>query len=440
MEITFSQMLEKEKQTIKNEQTIMRAVLQKDYPALYEGLQQVRSRFLIDQTHRLCEAAIHSGCDAKAFDAILYHSAHLLQEVADYGSANNYLLPTGDRKTGGLVQEAAFHDNCDILQYLLDHGCSPNSCSEKDCSPLEAALWGNAINCVTLLEQRDDVDFTITENILKIWGSMGQSPAQDACLGVIAGRLLGEGKGIYYPRIPQLPGLHVRHAAEHQNWPLVRLLCRQGPISAEQGKEVLNRYMLHREVLNVPECSLLLDALFAACPGLLRCTYPRFVLTLCVLCSAEDKNPLLQHWLDQMPGRQITLCGRRLAEAHYDLAGSLHRWNQRMGPRWKPVLQRANGLPTCSVTMPTDDSIRILFDTCEIRGKAPAGDVSPLARIVLHTASPSLLAELLESGKLFPEEDWEALLQYCKFSLYAHRQEKRAVLLAYYKKDVDYEL
>jgi len=136
----------------------------------------------------------------------------------------------------------------------------------------------------------------------------------------------------------------------------------------------------------------------------------------------------------------VVLCGHRLAEPDYDLFDCLERWEERMGPRFQPVLRRDLLLPVRSMAQAQDEEIRFLLTRCAVRGKPKEGQVSRLAMDVLQMASPGLLAELCGDGILFAEEDLNLLQQYCEENVHLQRTEKRSILLVYGKKEVNYEL
>lgn len=447
MELTFAQIMQIDAQERKRFNKLLEAVRRCDEQAVYAGLHKMKKPLSIEETSRLCRSAIHSGCAVDVFREILAHSSALLEELVDFGAAYTYVIQSRFGSRGGLVQEAAVWGRKDILQYLLERGCSPNAKRKSDCSALEAALEKGSAECVALLEQRDDVDFTLTKTILEIWGNAGKDPEQDECFRIAAGRLLGEKTADQ--RVPMLPGMTVVHAANCDNWPLVRRLCRETAVTTEQGKEVVSRYVDAASVFQAAECARLLDALFSACDGLLRCEYPRYILTVCMLSGDEEAVSTLREWAERMPGRMVTLCGHRLAEPDFDLNHGLRRWKERMGTRLRPVLRRDDRLPArldplnnprdqTGGPYDTDEYIRLLLERCEVRGNPPAQKVSCLARDILQRASPALLAELMETGKIFPEENREALLQTCKICW--RGQEKRNVILAYFQKKVDYEI
>lgn len=418
---------------------LLDAITEHNYPMLYACLRKETEPFPTDEAYQICSLAVRSGCSLKAFQTILEHCVPL-EDFVDYGDHFNHLIHAQTGTSGGLVQEAAAYGQSHILKYLLDQGCSPNARAESNCSALEAALWHDAVGCVAVLEQRDEVDFTITETILEIWSAMGMVPERDVCLRIIAGRLLGEKKGTFHREIPLLPGLNVLHGAKQENWPLLLRLCRETTVTEQQGKQVIDLYMNSGVELDVPECARLLDALFTACPGLLRCEYPRYVFALCMLAGEESDVTILRPWVARMPGKLVVLAGRRLAEREYDIVACLSRWEERMGTRLRPALRRNKLLPVRSMAQADDGSIRVLLENCAIRGTPSAGKVSRLAMDVLRMASPDLLAELCERGILFQQEDFTAVLEDCENLPATQRLQKRNILLAFGKKRVDYDL
>lgn len=415
------------------------AISERNYPALYACLRKTEKTFEVREASQLCSLAIRYGCTLHAFEAILEHCVPL-DEVVRYSDGICRIMTGEFWANGGLVQEAAAYCQSHIMEYLLDRGFSPNTRSTSECSALEAALYNNAIGAVTLLEQREEVDFAVTDRILDIWSTMGMSPVRDICLRIIAGRLLGEGKGVFRQEIPLLPGLTVLHAAEQENWPLVMRLCRETAVTEQQGKQVLDAYMHCSGLLDVPVLAPLLDALFTACPQLLRCEYPRYLLALSILSGEEQDIAVLRPWLEKMPGQMVVLAGRRLTEREYDVVACMGRWKERIGSRAQPVLRRDKLLPVRSMARTDDSVIRELIGNSVIRGRTRKGEVSRLAMDVLYMASPELVAELCEAEKLFPQEDMEALVEFCENMSAKNRLSKRNVLLIYNKKTVDYEL
>lgn len=420
--------------------TLIDAIYDRSYPTIYACLRKQKETFDHHTALQLCYAAVRSGCTLKAFHGILEHSVPL-QEIVNYSAGDHVIFQINGGKGGGLVQEAALYDRFDVLEYLLDAGCSPNSRGDSDCSALEAALSGASVGCVRVLEQRDDVDFTITETILSIWGRLGTSVLHDLCFRIVAGRLLGQEKGQWQPKPPLLPGLHALHAARAENWPLVCRLCEEAPVTESQGKEILNLYMDDGcEELDVAEAAPLLHALFTACPGLLRCEYPRYLLALCMLAGEEEDIRLLHPMVEALPGQGVVLTGRRLAERKYDIIACLRNWDERMGHRLRPVLRRDNLLPVRAAAQTDDETIRYLLEHCDVRGKPKREQISRLTLDVLQTASPGLVAELCMKDILFPQEDLQTLLDFCGYLRKEEQLQKQNILKAFCKKAVDYEL
>jgi hypothetical protein len=131
-----------------------------------------------------------------------------------------------------------------------------------------------------------------------------------------------------------------------------------------------------------------------------------------MLSGDEAVAERMRPWVDRMPGRTVVLCGHRLVEPDYDLFACLERWEERMGSRLHPVLRRDNLLPVRSMAQTGDEELRCLLEHCEVRGTPKAGQISRLAMDVLQLASPGLLAELCQDGKVFEQENMDLLLQY----------------------------
>lgn len=441
MEVTLKKILEANEQKQRTLQRLLSTIVNKDYAAAETILQQEgKTTLILDSSYDLCSCAIQNGCSVEFFRLLLQYCKPLM-EIHNDGARRNAGIFSCVNEPGGLIRDAIKWNNAAVLEYLLEHGFRANANWAGMISPLEYALIRRAPDVLRLLCRRDDVDFTVTDRILNSWGAVGMAPEADACFRIVTGRLLGEGAETAHEEIPLLPGLTVRHAAAQGNWPLVFRLCREGSVTEEEGKHVLHLSAGCCTELNVPHCARLLNALLAACPGLLRCEEPRYLLAVCMLQGEEEVVRLLRPWVEQMPGRMIKLCGRGVAGAEDDLTGHLHKWEARMGPRLQPVLRRNRELPVrFFFDDDVDQRLRTLFQYCAVWGTPPKGRVSHLASDVLQQASPALLAELLKEGKVFPEEDFSALVQYCESQPCLRRREKRALLLAYFHKEVSYEL
>jgi len=440
-EVTLKMMLEKDLEQQKAFQTLLKAISNRDYAAAEEMLKQLGKTSVVrNRSFDLCSCAIRSGCPRDVFVRLLPYCRPLDELEKCAVSRSSGLLPYIGEE-GGLVQEAAKWNNAAVLEFLLEQGFSPNARWKGALSPLELALMHRAQDVLRLLVRRDDVDFTVTQRILMIWGAKGMNPETDACLRIAAGRLSGEDAVPEDQEVPLLPGVTTLHAAQNRNWPLVRRFCGEGRVSEQEGARVLEDATSLQREPDIPECAGLLDALFAACPGLLRKKYPRYLLALCMLQGEEKELAQLRPWVERMPGRAVVLCERVLAGELDDMTAYLHLWDERMGPRLRPVLHRSRELPIrLMVDGDRDDAIRALFRYCTVRGKPPEGSVSRLTAHVLHLMSPALLAELLETETLFPQEDASALLRYCETMMDFRRQEKRNILLAYLRKDIRYEI
>lgn len=440
MEISFAQMMKIEERRQQAFEKLQQTLELGNFAAAEQMIREENRHYSSSKAYHICSSAIRSGCSRETFELLLEYCPPLWT-IVNYSACWHRVVSGYISGLGGLVQEAAAENNAAVLEYLLEKGFTPNAQNGEQCSALEAALWGKAPDALRLLRQREDADFTVTERILAIWAGMGQDSDTDACLCIAAGRLLGDAPDTVYEEVPLLPGLTILHAAERTNWPLVMRLCREQDVTVEQGKQVVDRYMANGMLLNVSECAALLDALFAVCPALLRCDYPRYVLALCALCG-EEAPEQARFWAEMLPGRQLLLCGRGQGEREYDVVIGLHRWQERLGSHLQPVLRRDRMLPLRMAFMTDDESIHYLMNICAIRGNPPKEGVSRLALNVLYLASNSLLAQLCDEGKLFVQENLTALMDCCEKMPIprGERLEKRAVLMSHLKKEVNYEL
>lgn len=409
------------------------AMVENDKAALYACLKQTEEPFNEYESYNLCKNAMESQCSLQAFQTILTHCVPL-ETFCNY-SPFNYVTPFG---TGGLVQEAAGNDCPDILEYLLDRGFSPNAQSQNESSALETALWRGSERCVDLLCKREDVDTRVTEGLLCVWGNLGALLENEEGYRIAARRILGYGEEGPHGEVPLLPGLSVRYAVKCENFTLIERLLRDTMVMVNQGKEVLELLLCHTEEISF--CAWWLDRLFTACPALLRNQTARGMLALCMLgCEEESDEKLLRSWVDKLPGREIVLTFPVISCFEAVLGLHLCRWEDRLGSRFYPSLRRNKPLPDSTLWgMPWEDVAYIMLTRCKIRNDAPKGEVSRLAKHILKSVSPSLVAELCDQGILFPQENLEALMAYC--GGVKDGKTKRNILLVYMKKDVFYEL
>ena len=409
------------------------AIAEKDEAALYACLQKTREPFNEFESYGLCKDVLESQCSLQVFRAILEHCAPL--EAFCFYSPFHYVTPFG---SGGLVQEAAANDCPEILQYLLDQGFSPNGKSQSESSALEASLWRGSARCVDLLCKREDVDTRVTERLRCVWGRLGVYPWAEEGYRIAARRILGYGEEGPHGEVPLLPGLSVRHAVKCENFTLIERLLRDTTVTVNQGKEILELLLCHAE--DISFCAWWLDRLFTACPELLRNQTARGMLALCMLGSEDETTEqLLRPWVDVLPGREIVLTFQVISCFEAVLGLHLCRWEDRLGSRFYPSLRRNKPLSDSALWgMPWEDVAYIMLTRCKIRNDAPKGEVSRLAKQILKSVSPGLVAELCDQGILFPQENLEALLEYC--GGVKDGKTKRNVLLVYMKKDVFYEL
>lgn len=323
-------------------------------------------------------------------------------------------------RTEPLLEVAAEADHVPVLAYLLEQGLRPKEWSAL----LEAAVRNEALHAIELLRERGDAEYQITEGLLRLWAGLGMNRAKDVCLRAAAECLLDWKDDDETAEIPLLPGLNVLHAAQKRNVPLVVRLCRETPVTVWQVETVLNdwihQWMGDGDLLTVNRalCDLT-DALLVACPAAMESPKVRYLLSMALVCAEGGEAEELQGWMEWIPEGEIPLANpeegqRFLFESPEAVAQALHRWKERLGHRFRPVLERDDPLSYELLEGSDHDTVlRAYFDLCTVKGTPPECWLSPLAEDVLQLASPALITELCEQKKLFWEENAAALLAFC---------------------------
>ena len=175
----------------------------------------------------------------------------------------------------------------------------------------------------------------------------------------------------------------------------------------------------------------------AACRTLLRCFF-RFEFE-------GEARELLRPWVESLRRRRISMERIDWIDLEYD--GFLNRWLSLLpqGPvlvidRWSDALEDPlayDGMDGETVLL-RSGALRRILSLCPVRGKGRTGKVSPVAQAVLRYGVPDLLAELLRPGGLLAEEDPDALLEFARSGDCPRMN--RAAVLAYVRKEEDYEL
>jgi len=412
------------------------AMQEKNYNKFYAVLKKMEGTFRAEEAYDLCNLIILQEGTEKAFRAALEHCPPL-EEFCYYGKHQFY---RGKRL--GLTEQAIVHDRNDILQILLEHGASPNRRDEEYYSPLEAAAASQSIFCLELLLEHPDIDVEITEELLDIWAHYGSGVFLDLCLDGIAEKSFG-----YRPKeimdMPVPKEMTIGRALKFHNWRMIKKIIKKEGLTQKEGKEIA------KELLSgqwKEEWIEILDAMFEACPNLLRCDIPRYLLVYAILKGEEVVDPRLKKWMQQMPGHYIILPGMRWKEqmsegfryGEWSQEFLFSKWGDRIDGRFVPALNRNDWVVMEEwYFVDRGKALRWLLDICQVTGNRSTKWISMLAKQVLETVSMETLVEMLQSGCFLLEENVERMMDHCSNAgLYL----QRAALAAYAKKEVSYEL
>ncbi len=378
------------------------------YPGYYAALSRRKELFSPADAYRLCLEAIQARLTPRAIAALLDHCP----------PAEAFCLPQ-ESWTGfsshlrALTEEACRYSRADVLDQLLRRGAdplSPSSCG----SLLTTAILLGSLPCTRRLLQEERLDTTMTRGLLELWAGSpaARSSAVYRCLRLAAPRLTGR----TYPRrglVPLLLQLRPEHAAAAGNLPLFCRICQSpDPVTEEEGEAAVNGLFSCGAPLT--QLSRPLDALFTACPGLLRRPPAQRLLFLCRL-FAPLEAPLLDPWLARLPQRQIPLwedsaLGGMDWLDFLEEEGLLTRY-QRLAPLPViPVLDRNAPLP---LRWNRSAGVSQLLRLCPVQGEPPAGELSALARDVLSCAGEKLVQAQLLPGGFLTREDPQALAGFC---------------------------
>lgn len=413
---------------------LMKAVRERDYPAIQTHLEQANLPFSVESGYHLCLAAIQSGCTCCTVEMLL----DACPPAQEFCTAVAFF---DDRYYEKLETEAAQFDRADVLEVLLERDASGLPLSA---AVAEAALGNGSIACTKLLDRQPGIDWRTSTGLRQVWGRLGMDANVDLCLRYIVPRLTGlpipvEGE------IPLPDFLTVDMASAEQNWELARRICMEKGVSGEEGVRALRHLMGQNDVMHDIGAVQMLDCLLETCPALLRRDYPRYVLAVFLTTGGNRGRGLLRRHLDAMPGKRIPMFSDEFFDPCVDWCGRdgvLTNWDRALGEEYYPVLRRSEGLSGSFFNGESDRpeqerALEWLLSRCKVQGKVKPGVVSRLAREILRIASPALIARQMETGGVLAGEDGPAMLEWCSDR---SLMSSRAAILAYMKKEVDYEL
>lgn len=413
---------------------LLEAIRNRNYPGIRARLRQLSLPLSAEAGTRLCQAAIQSGCTVRTVRSLL----DACPEAAEFCTATDFF---GDRYYELLEKEAAKHDRSDVLRMLM----------EEDTSglPLAPGVMANAVShgsvaCTHLLTQQPGLDWAAAEELRYVWGRLGMDPGVDLCLRRVASCLRDE-PFAEEGQIPLPDFLTVEMAVFHENWELLRRLCRERELERGESQDAVRALIRYKDKLKIEELVDVLDCLLTACPGLLRSHYPRYALAVVMTAGDEAVRRQLRPHLQSMPGKAIPMFPDGPMEPCIPwngTSGMLTQWDQVLGREYYPVLQRNRGLAGSFFVLAEtqrewDEDLERLLARSKVTGTPKPGRVSKLAREILAHSSPALIGRILMQGSALAGEDVTAMMEWCAS---CKHWSSRAAILAYGTKEVRYEL
>ena len=390
----------------------------RNYPAFYACLRQYDYTTLSgeDGHHLLCEI-IQNGLTLRAFQTVLEHMRP--ESLNDFVEFPWSLETIHD----SLLLHAIRRDRVDCLKLLLESDLVSPPPALSDL--LNHTLTHVSAGCLAYLTAHYSMDWEVTIPLLDHWVKAGTDPELDRMLHQIAAKILGTKPNFNKP-VPLHPFLTLGYASYYKNWDLVLRLCQTGQTTRREHKQTIET-MLQFHELDFPKFAQILDALFTKDPGLLHCHVARYALVVCLSAEVSESNALLTPWLEKMPGRQIPLplyafqcysLDSLFDESCFPTAliqNLFANWNKRFGPRLIPVLNQNFTFDfTFDSIFDSDDQIKQILSLCRITGAPPENEPSSLARALLRSASPALLAELMQPGQFLHTQSFHGMLNWCR--------------------------
>ena len=392
-------------------QKLWEAVTARNYPRIYAALKQLEE----PPSLALCEEALE--CTANTFSRILEHRQLNRVELV------------------WLMGKAALYNRPEHLKLLLERSDGIPWWKEEPMSPLDYALAGRSLKCVELLVAQPGMEVRFSHRLLEEWTQLETGDTMlDFCLTTIAQKAMPDCAYPFGP-VPLPPGLQLHAVVQKENWALAERMCREGDL-------------------------VLWDTRWA----FTECGMPRPVLHRMLLALAQ-RHPLWakQDWFaslvalaavlseDGIPGELETLVKGLRRKRRVELDGTviqrvvsglvmwmdrpwngwvefLDRWQQRLGPRPVPLLQRY-----ASISWSAPEELDAILSGCSIGPPYTDDIVSNLAQAILTRGTPRQVMRELRKGGALDGENFQSMLHICSSQLEdnAATRAKRAALMAH---------
>lgn len=385
----------------------------------------------------------------------------LLETVLDHCPPIREFQFRGVGKVSSLIAVTVAHDLPEALNSLLLRGADPNLGPNEEVSPLETAFTSQFISCLWRLLEAPDLEVSLTPPMLEIWGSLqeqAENPVLKWCCQAMAQRLTGTDGGPLGP-VPIPPELRLKHVLVSSNGDLAARICRERPLTDEELQDARFYFSgpgsRHFSALTDRSDAWTLSQLQSRLTFLLAFleTHPETLEEPALRSSVAETalalpemDEALALWVERLADGPVLLrelpCLLPFSNEPLLFPGMMQhrldpaffpRWDQRLGSRLIPTLNRRSGPPFANL-LPED--IRLLLDRVTFVGTPEPDKLSQAAQAALLNAPEEQLSRLLQPGGLLAEEPAGKLLDACQL-LPANR---RSVVLAHIRKETDYEL
>ena len=405
----------------------------RNYPKIYAELRKLTILIPPEIAAALCQQALQ--CTPRVFEQLLEFCPPP-RELTLFDPDVSTFRGSTLGANYSLEALAAYLGNPKHLQLLIDRDADINFHTPTALSPLEAALAGRSLRCIELLTRNPSLRQPLTPYILSEWaGAEMDDVMLTFCIQTLQDYFFPEAEHALDATILP-PQMSLSLLFRHRNWGMIRRLCESETIDkCEAAKAMQSLFLCHFQTPQErQELVSLVDALFTACPALLKCTHPRSLLTALILDPSFETEALRPH-AEALSGRIVILrpCGARWTGSH----GLLRHWEACFGVRLRPAVNRNKPLPdtldffemlantkaTCSDIhddalydvygqSTVDTGSNEFFRLCHFSGPRPNKGLSLLAEQALSTAAPSTLLYMMQRGDSLSTERQENMLRF----------------------------
>lgn len=433
-------------------------------PALIDALYHLRYPTAYSLLRKLTHLLSPQDAMAACLCA-LNGTERLMETVLDHCPPIREFQFLGVGKVTSLVAAAAAHNKVMALEVLLRRGADPNPGPDGQDSPVEAAFVCQSLSSLEVLLEAPGLEITLTQPMLDTWGGLrenGSNPLLQLCCQEMAKRLLGTSGSLPGPNpVPIPPQLRLHHALDCGNGALAARICRERPITDEEVESAKRFFAASGQFSLLTgqdspweqeemrdRLSFLLGLLDAR-PELLEEPAFRSAVAETALALPEP-DPALMGWINRLadgpvilrqlpyvslppkepvifPFMQVLDTGVNLDDAFFP------RWDQRLGSRLTPALDRNTQSPLTD--LPRED-LCLVLNRVIFTGTADPDRISPAAADVLAYAPEDQVLRQLRPGGLLAEEYPQQLLDACQ-RLPAGR---RNAILPHIRKEASYAL